>query len=77
MIIMYQIYNFKHNDNSSKLHGKILEGKQPHKSEEDKKRGEVRKKITQLLLFCAKIPKTPADVQEKIKANARPQYSVL
>ena len=36
IINQYQIYKFKHHVDSSKLHEKILEGKQSHKDEETK-----------------------------------------
>ena len=42
-----------------------------------KNRGEVRKKTTQHLILCANIPKTSADVQERIKYDVIPQDSVL
>ena len=33
--------------------------------------------MTQYFLFCSKIPNTSAYVQESIKSDVRPQYSVL
>ena len=56
---------------------KSLGNKKYHKDEEAKKRGEVRKRMTQYLLFCANRLKTPADVQEMIKSDVRPQYAGL
>ena len=77
MINPYQIYNLKQHIESSQLHGGILERKQFHKDDEAKNRGEVRKKMTQSLLFCSKRPETSADLQESIKYVVRPQDSVL
>ena len=63
MINTYKINNFKHHFDPSKPHEKILKIIQSYKEKEKTNRGEVRKKITQYLLLCAKRPKTSSYVQ--------------
>ena len=72
----YQIYNFKQNIDSIKLHQKYWKEKS-HKDEEAKKRVEVRNNMTRYLLLCAKRPKTSEYLKERIRYDVVSQDAVL
>ena len=51
--------------------------KKIHEDEKTKKRGSVRKNMTQYLLFYSDMPNTSADMQERIKSDVRSQCELL